>query len=91
MWLSIFISLMALPVLVQTPDLIGHLTASALSVPLISLMWTVLMLVAALSSSGMFRAENRGIVGLKEMYESERFVKLVWRTQLTLAGLMLAG
>jgi hypothetical protein len=25
------------------------------------------------------------------MYESERFVKLVWRTQLTIGGLMVAG
>jgi UPF0716 family protein affecting phage T7 exclusion len=91
MWLSVFISLMAVPVLAQTPDLIGRLTASALSVPLISLMWTTLMLVAALSSSGVYRAENRGIVRLKEMYESERFVKLVWRTQLTIGGLMVAG
>jgi hypothetical protein len=95
MWLSIFVSLMALPVLAQTPDLIGHLTASALSVPLISSVWAMLTLVAAASSSGMFRgmfrADNRGIVGLKEMYESDRFVKLFWRTELTLGGVMFAG
>jgi hypothetical protein len=95
MWLSVFVSLMAVPVLAHTPDLVGHLAASALSVPLISLVWGMLMLVAAASSSGMFQAvfqaPNRGIVGLKQMYESERFVKLVWRTESTLAVVMFAG
>jgi hypothetical protein len=66
MWSSVFVSLMAVPVLAKTPDPIGHLAASALSVPLVSLMWTVLMLVSALFSSGMFQGQNKGIVGLKK-------------------------
>jgi hypothetical protein len=90
MWFSVVVSLMALPVLTQTPGLIGHLAAGALSVPLILLIWTVLFLVAGWS--WMVRTGQRGSVHLKEMYESGRFVKLVSRAQLTtLAILMLAG
>jgi hypothetical protein len=90
MWFSVAVSLMALPVLTQTPGLAGHLAAGALSVPLISLIWTVLLLAAGWS--WMVRIGQREIVHLKEMYESERFVKLVSRTRLTtLAILMLTG
>ena len=90
-WFAIAVGLLALPMLAQNPDLIGHLAASALAVPLIWAVWAVLITVATVSYMGVFRAENRGRVGLKEMYKSERFVKLMWRTQLTLAGLTLAG
>lgn len=85
MWFSIAIGLMALPVLAQRPDLIGRLAANAFVVPLI---WAVLFSIAGLSSMG---AGNKGKVGLKEMYKSERFVKFVWRTQGTLAVLTFAG
>jgi hypothetical protein len=92
MWFSVFVSLIALPVLAQTPNVIGHLTANALSVPLISLIWTALLGVAALSSSGVYLPANRKrIVWLKEMYESERFVKFFWRTELTIGGVLFVG
>jgi hypothetical protein len=85
MWLSIATWLIALPVLAQRPDLIGRLAAGALAVPLIS---TVLFLVAGLSWLG---TPNKERVRLKEMYESDQFVKLVRRTELTLIVLYLAG
>jgi hypothetical protein len=95
MWFSVVVSLMVLPVLAQTPGLIGHLAAGALSVPLISSIWAMLFLVAGFSwmvATGMLGTGRRERVHLKEMYESERFVKLVWRTRLTtLAVLMLTG
>jgi hypothetical protein len=91
MWFSIAFGLMALPILALKPNLIGRLAAGALAVPLICAVWAVLFLVAGLSYMGVIGAENRGRVGLKEMYESERFVKLVWRTQVTLFVLTLAG
>ena len=81
-WFSVAVCLFALLVLAQRPDLIGRLTAGAL--PLI---WMVLF-AAALSWMG---RGTREIVHLKDMYESGRFVKLVWRTQLTLCVLTLAG
>ena len=87
MWLSVVVSLMALPVLAQTPNLLGHLAADALSVPWISFIWGVLFLVAGFSwmvTNGMVLAGDRERVHLKEMYESDRFVKLVWRTQFTI-------
>jgi hypothetical protein len=49
MWFSVVVSLMALPVLAQTPNLMGHLAADALSVHLISLIWMVVFLVAGFS------------------------------------------
>jgi hypothetical protein len=87
MWFSIAACLIALPVLAQRPDLIGRLAAGALAVPLI---WMVLLLVAGLSWMGTGTG-NRERVHLKEMYESDRFVKLVWWTQLTFGVLTLAG
>jgi hypothetical protein len=81
---------MALPVLAQTPGLIGHLAASVLSVPLIPLIWMVLFLVAGWSWR--VRPGQREIVHLKDMYESDRVVKLVSRAQwATLAILSLTG
>jgi hypothetical protein len=65
------------------PGLIGRLAAGALAIPLI---WAVLFVVAALSWMG---RGTREIVHLKDMYESDRFVKLVWRAQLTLGILAL--
>lgn len=88
MWLSVVVSLMALPVLAHTPGLMGHLAADALSVPLISFTWGVLFLVAGFSwmvANGMVLAGDRERVHLKEMYESDGFVKLVWRTQFTIS------
>jgi hypothetical protein len=91
MWFSVAVCLMAVPVLAQRPDLIGHLAAGALAVPLI---WMVLFLVTGLSWMGMgtwMKTRDGGRVGLKEMYESDRFVKFVSRTQLTLCLLCIAG
>jgi hypothetical protein len=86
MWFSITVWLMALPVLAQRPDLIGRLgLLVVLAVPLI---WAVLFLVAGLSR---METGNRERVHLKEMYESDRFVRLVWRTQLTFAVLTFIG
>jgi hypothetical protein len=85
MWFSMTIWLIALPVLALRPDLIGRLAAGALAVPLI---WTVLFVVAGFSWIGIGGRER---VRLKEMYESDRFVKLVWWTQFTLAVLLLTG
>lgn len=83
MWFSVSVCLMALFVLAQRPDLIGRLAAGALAVPLI---WTVLFAIAGLSGKA---RGTREIVHLKDMYESDRFVKLVSRTQLTLGILAL--
>jgi tryptophan-rich sensory protein len=82
MWFSIAIWLIALPVLAQRPDMIGRLAAGALAVPLI---WMVLFLVAGLSS--WMGNGYRERVHLNGMYDSDRFVKFVWRTQLTLSVL----
>jgi hypothetical protein len=85
MWFSMTIWLMTLPLLALRPDFIGRLAAGALAVPLI---WTVLFVVAGFS---WMETGNRERVRLKEMYESDRFVKLVWWTQLTLVVLILIG
>lgn len=85
MWFSIGICLMAVPVLAQRPDLIGHLAAGFLAVPLL---WTVLFGAAGVS---WLYGGNRAFVHLNDMYESDRFVRLVSRTQWTLAVLTLAG
>jgi hypothetical protein len=89
MWFSVTVCLMALPVLAQAPDLSGRLAARALAFTPFLLIWMLLFLVAGLS--WVIGARNKRRVGLKEMYESDRFVKLVWWTQLTLAVLTFAG
>lgn len=78
MWFALLVCLMAVPVLAQRPDLIGYLAARAFAFPLL---WAGLFLTAGLSWQ---RAGAAGRVGLKEMYESERFVSLVWRTECSL-------
>jgi hypothetical protein len=93
MWFSVAVCLMALPVLAQTPDLSGRLAARAFAFTPFWWIWMLLFLVAGLSWTRLIPlgAANKGRVGLKEMYKSDRFVKLVWWTQLALYLLTLPG
>jgi len=89
MWFSVAVCLMGLPSLAHTPGFSGRLAARALEPPF-SVIWILLYLVAGLSWMGLIPL-GKERVGLKEMYESDRFVKLVWWTQLSLCVLTLAG
>jgi hypothetical protein len=84
MWFAVAWCLMGAPRAAREPGAIGYLASFIVAVPLI---WVALFLVAGHS---WLRAGSSGKVGLKEMYQSERFVQFMWRTQCTLVGITFA-
>ena len=78
MWFAVAIWVMTLPVLAQEQNGVGYFASSIMAVPLI---WVTLFAVASFSWQ---RAGSAGRIGLKKMYQSERFVSLFWRTECSL-------
>lgn len=75
MWFAVAIWVVTLPALAQEQNEIGYFASLIMAVPLI---WISLFAVASFFCQ---RAESAGKVGLKKMYQSERFLRLFWRTE----------